>query len=524
MKSNNISIISNIDRSLNLTQSEFDINKIVKEGNYNKVDSLSIQQINKITTYMKKSICRIDCNKWKGTGFLCQINISNSTSIKALITCNHVLNRNLINKGDKIDISFNNEKLKFRITINDSTYVYTNKEYDITIIEVFGFEYIKYFLCFWCKNYFLFLKINAENPEDINKDKDIVIFHYEGGKEVKYSNGKLKNIDFQYFYHCCSTKEGSSGSPILMLEDYTVIGIHNGDYQKKTNVGIYIKKPIDAFIEKYNDDLKLGLLKNKKERNIERICSKRDILLLLLLFIIIILLAAIVFLIVFFVTKSKDEDKPGIEYIDENNSIAILYKKQVDKFGSITIFGDDFAESNAFSCKIYYNGKKYSLRNTFSINDMNKNDTILKIQLTEINNIISIKGMFKGCNALISLPDISKIKTENITDISEIFHGCNSLSDLPPSLNWNTEKVVNMSYIFYECASLTSLPDISNWKTNNVKDFRGMFFGCKLLKKLPDISKWSTSKINNIARMFSSCSSIVSLPDILIGIHLKWLI
>jgi len=220
MKENNI---SNNDRSFDLTQSEFDINNIVKEGDYNKGNSLSLQQIKEITKYMKKSICRIDCNKLKGTGFLCQINIPNSTSIKALITCNHVLDEKLINKGDKINISFNNEKLKFRITINDSTYVYTNKEYDITIIEIIGFEHIKYFLCFWCKNYFLFLSINAENPKDINKNKELVVFHYEGGKEVKYSIGKLKNINFQHFFHDCTTKEGSSGSPILMLEDYKVI-------------------------------------------------------------------------------------------------------------------------------------------------------------------------------------------------------------------------------------------------------------------------------------------------------------
>ena len=91
----------------------------------------------------------------------------------------------------------------------------------------------------------------------------------------------------------------------------------------------------------------------------------------------------------------------------------------------------DFVESNAFSCKIYYNGKKYNLRNSFPISDMNKEDTILKIQLTEINNIKTIKGMFKGCKALISLPDISKIETTNIIDMSEIFYGCKSLSDLP---------------------------------------------------------------------------------------------
>ena len=359
------------------------------------------------------------------------------------------------------------------------------------------------------------MKISVENPKQIieDKDKDIIVFHYEGGKEVKCSKGKLNNNKISdYIFHCCTTQKGSSGSPILQLEDYKVIGIHVGeDKEEKSNMGTFIKKPIEDFIKQYKEDPINDSLKNKKKNNFEIFITSIDIL---IYFIIIISVVAAIILIIVFATKSKDDDKPGQEYIDENNSITILYKKQVGKFGSITIFGDNFVESNAFSCKIYYNGKKYSLRNTFPISDMNENDSLLKIQLTEINNIISIKGMFKGCNALISLPDISKIKTTNITDMSEMFHGCKSLSNLPPSFNWNTEKVVNMSFIFYECESLTSLLDISNWKTNNVKYFRGMFFGCKLLKTLPDISKWSTNKINNINRMFSSCSSIASIPDI----------
>ena len=467
---------------------------------------------------MKKSICRIDLSNLKGTGFLCQIKIPNSTSINVLITCHHVLNENLIRIGNKINISLNNEKLKFIISIDKSTFIYTNKKYDITIIEI----KMRHFCC---KNYFLFLEIdvdiNDKNSKQIYKDKDLVVFHYERGEEVKYSIGKLQKTNSEYFLHCCTTKKGSSGSPILMLEDYKVIGIHVGGYEseekkEKSNAGIFIEEPIDDFIKKYDRDLHSS--KNKKKENIIRVYTTKDKLIyLIIIILIVILVATAIFLIFLFTTKSKDNDNPGNEmneYIDENNSITILYKKQVDQFGSITIFGDDFVESNVFSCKIYYNGKNYSLRNTFSISDMNKNDTILKIQLTEINNIKAIKGMFKGCTALISLPDISKIETTNIIDMSEIFHGCKSLSNLPPSLNWNTEKVVNMSYIFYECESLTSLPDISNWKTNNVKDFRGIFFGCSLLKKLPDISKWSINKINSITRMFSSCSSIVSLPDI----------
>ena len=40
--------------------------------------------------------------------------------------------------------------------------------------------------------------------------------------------------------HLCSTEEDSSGSPLLSLKTYKVIGIHfGGDTDKNINYGIY---------------------------------------------------------------------------------------------------------------------------------------------------------------------------------------------------------------------------------------------------------------------------------------------
>ena len=44
-----------------------------------------------------------------------------------------------------------------------------------------------------------------------------------------------------------------------------------------------------------------------------------------------------------------------------------------------------------------------------------------------------------------------------------------------------------MKAVFYECSSLISLPDISKWKTNNVNDMTGMFDECSSLISLPEI-------------------------------------
>ena len=53
--------------------------------------------------------------------------------------------------------------------------------------------------------------------------------------------------------------------------------------------------------------------------------------------------------------------------------------------------------------------------------------------------------MFNKCNKLLSLPDISKWKTNNVTDMSRIFSECSSLTELPDISKWKTNNVTNMS-------------------------------------------------------------------------------
>ena len=43
-----------------------------------------------------------------------------------------------------------------------------------------------------------------------------------------------------------------------------------------------------------------------------------------------------------------------------------------------------------------------------------------------------------------------------------------------------------MSYMFSDCNALTSLPDISKWDTKNVTNMSDMFSGCNALKNIPN--------------------------------------
>ena len=67
----------------------------------------------------------------------CKIPFPNEFNLlPVLITNNHVLDKEDIMAGKKCEFSLNNDKLNFQIFFHNNRKTYTNKEYDITIIEL----------------------------------------------------------------------------------------------------------------------------------------------------------------------------------------------------------------------------------------------------------------------------------------------------------------------------------------------------------------------------------------------------
>jgi len=107
---------------------------------------------------------------------------------------------------------------------------------------------------------------NQKNIKLEYKNKSIYILHYPKGK-LSVSYGIINDIiDNKKINHKCNTEEGSSGSPILSLETFKVIGIHYGSSQnRRLNYGIFIKYAIDLFnnknkykkVKEYYDNEKL---------------------------------------------------------------------------------------------------------------------------------------------------------------------------------------------------------------------------------------------------------------------------
>ena len=189
-----------------------------------------------ILNQMKYNICKI-YNKGNniGIGFFCKIKYKLKL-LPFLIINNNILNDNNIkdNKNITISIINNNYEDKFiNIKLNKNRIIYNNKELDITLIEIkpnIDKINIKY----------------LELDDNINKDnyfkKSIYVLYYNKNNEIVISYGIISKINNNEIYYLCNIDSNLSGSPILSLENYKVIGIHKGTNiikNKNINKGIY---------------------------------------------------------------------------------------------------------------------------------------------------------------------------------------------------------------------------------------------------------------------------------------------
>ena len=149
---------------------------------------------------------------------------------------------------------------------------YTNKDYDVTIIELKEADGIKNYL--ELDDIIINDILNKENKIKEYKNETLYIMQYPINK-LSSSFGVLSDIleSKKYeFYHTCCTRAGSSGSPILNLKN-KLIGIHKlGHKNKKFNIGTFLNFPIKEFIQKYfkndNSENKINNIMNQININI----------------------------------------------------------------------------------------------------------------------------------------------------------------------------------------------------------------------------------------------------------------
>ena len=475
-------------------------------------EPLSLKKTEKIIEQMKNCICRIND---KGTGFFVKIPYK-SKLLPTIITTNYVINSYDIQNDKNISLYLNNNKTIKIIKLDNNRLKYTNEKLDVTIIEIKEKEdnlNIKYLeLDDEIINYF---KINGiKDPKNSNNfyyNESIYLLNYLKKKDIYVSFGKLLDINETQIFHKYSIKEESSGSPILLMKNQKLIGIHCCKHLKynigtlliysiiefsriKNNLLIKNANSIFGELEIKEDNQNIRIINSYEQSNREEKFEEYK--------------------------KENENEKEIIEnceirindklipfsYFHKFNkkgkyTILYIFKKKITK----TIFMFNFCKSLT----------KINLSNFNTDNVKNMScmfwgcSSLTNINLSNLNtfHVTNMSSMFGHCASLIKI-NLSNFNTDNVKDMSSMFFGCKSLSNINLSI-FNTENVINMSGMFWNCSSLTNI-NLSNFNTNNVKDMSWMFSWCSSLTNI-NLSNFNTDNVNKMGNMFNECSSLTNI-------------
>ena len=186
------------------------------------INPISFEQTKKILEQMENYICKIIIdNDTKGTGFLCKIPLHGDNKLApVLITNNNVINDDILARKKDITIECTSSIKSKKLNLSNRT-AYNNKKLGISIIEIVnkdGFKNI---------NMFELDEDMLSGKTDKFIDKSIYMIH-SNQKTLYVSYGLVNDIGKNHnFVHTCKAFNGSSGSPILNLENNKIIGIHS---------------------------------------------------------------------------------------------------------------------------------------------------------------------------------------------------------------------------------------------------------------------------------------------------------
>ena len=162
-------------------------------------------------------------------------------------------------ESKKLRLFYKNEE-KY-IDMAESRHFYSNKAYNITIIELKDDEFPP--------EIFLMLDDlinNTGKEETLNAqylNQDIYLIFNQNGNNKEFAYDKVKEIKDFLIIGYCPNDYILAGSPILNLNSFNVIGIHKGKSGKSdSNIGSIIRIPIIEY-NKSKEGLK------KENKNIE---------------------------------------------------------------------------------------------------------------------------------------------------------------------------------------------------------------------------------------------------------------
>ena len=255
----------------------------VKEQCLIKGSSPTIMPI-KIVDKISDTIVRIELGKKISTGFFMKIQLEKKMH-NFLLTCAHSIPQKNIDSKSTIQIFYEENKKGKKQETEKQIKLDSEKRFmksfknlnnevnlDVTIIEIIPEDSIP-------EDKYLYPDLNYKNGYDLYIKTQIFtggfpnVDVYKGDKH--FSSGTIKSIkwnDKSSFWHNCDTREGSSGSPLLNIEQ-KVIGIHYGCNDMHTqNYGTFVGVVIDLL----NSEEDKIIFKEKKHNNNNEISKNID--------------------------------------------------------------------------------------------------------------------------------------------------------------------------------------------------------------------------------------------------------
>ena len=117
------------------------------------------------------------------------------------------------------------------------------------------------------------------------ENEDIFMLQHPFGQNIEYGTGKILKIKNYFFEHSIEHDEGTSGSPIILIGNCKIIGIHKGRYKHDnsnkgigTFIGELLKEDNNKILEIINDDKNIENIRkeiiNKNNNNLNEIILK----------------------------------------------------------------------------------------------------------------------------------------------------------------------------------------------------------------------------------------------------------
>ena len=432
-----------------------------------------------ILSQLEKCVCKIyKINGKKGTGFLCNLPFPDQFHLlPVLITNNHVLNNEDLELNKNIKISFNDDKVTKIIKINEDRKTFTSKDIDITIIEIIPNV----------DNLNNFLDIDKDFVESVDihncKEEQVYIMQYPRGENSCHSIGLLKSIEGKNIYHYCSTDFGSSGSPILRISNYKIIGVHNARSHFKFNKGIFIKNVIEEFNKKYESNLD-----NKnynKYNDLHNNININDMLP---------------------INSNNDNKETKENIISLDNGLCINNNKNINNMNNnYNLNHNNIPENlnmmnynNNLNNNINENEPQLIQNNIDNnLNTMNNNSNMTYVNHNMLDRIRAFNELNSNLNDIV-LQDNSMNKQITEDEILKYFINYNEMSNMP----FNNNQISNMPFNNNEMSNMpfnnNQLPNIPNNISLNNNDISNIPINNNDILNIPTNNKdISNNAINN---------------------------